>query len=212
MINQIFPTDRDTKSWIRVVYSYKGFSIRIFSRWIIFSFANARRRLLFFPPKYYVEENFILSGGIYYTFRTFPNPPPSAHNFFSPLTVNATGGGCKAGQMPPLRIFFEFLILKDAFLSRFSPFSFFPSFLFFSPRPQFSFFFPSSHYPSAPPTTIVFYKIYTPDSFYNFFFPFPHTFFFFFFFPLVAIVSINFVDFSSPVWFYWFLGSRSFVL
>ena len=69
--------------------------------------------------------------GIYYTFRSFPPPlPPTAHHLFF-----LRQGGC--------RKFFEFLTLKDAFLSRFSPFPLFSllfhllphalSFHFFSP-------------------------------------------------------------------------------
>ena len=50
------------------------------------------------------------------------------------------------GSCPPPAKIFEFLTLKDAFLSRFSPFPPFPSFLFF-PHTLIFYFFPQQPFP-----------------------------------------------------------------
>ena len=49
--------------------------------------------------------------GIYYTFRSSP-PPPTAHHFFPDAP-----GGLQGGAVAPSAKIFEFLTLKDAFLS-----------------------------------------------------------------------------------------------
>ena len=114
--------------------------------------------------------------GIYYTFRSFFSPPPTFRtSFFFPDAPGGAkplpaAGGLQGGAVAPPAKIFEFFnpyrCVFKPFLSPFSPFSLSPFpffFIFFPPHPQFSFFFPSSHFYSPPPTTIVFCKIYTPE-------------------------------------------------
>ena len=70
--------------------------------------------------------------GIYYTFWSFPPPPPIAHDLISPTILYATGSPRKYLDFRALKMHFK------SFLSRFFIFPPFPSLSVFSQQSQFS--------------------------------------------------------------------------